>query len=284
MASTDLKGRTALVTGASSGLGAAFARLLAARGANLVITARRADNLRSLAAELTERHGIRVEVVPLDLTEPDAPAKLWAATEGAGRAVDVLINNAGGGVYQRFLDTDRARIAGQIQLNLVALTELTHRFAGAMLGRGRGHVLNVASIGAYTPTPALAVYSATKAFVRDFTEALAYELRHTPVRVCCLCPGGTATEFFQASGQAPPAVVRATFMSAERCATIGLRALFGGRRNVIAGLMNKLSMFLLRFMPRRAIVRLTALVIGTPPAGGAETPPNPPKGSASEGS
>jgi short-subunit dehydrogenase len=268
----DLKGRTALVTGASSGMGAAFARLLAARGADLVITARRADNLGALAGELATRHGVKVEVVPLDLAEPGAAGRLWAATEGAGRAVDVLVNNAGGGVYQLFLDTDRERVARQIQLNLVALTELTHLFAGAMLRRGRGHVLNVASIGAYTPTPALAVYSASKAFVRDFTEALAYELRRTPVRVCCLCPGGTATEFFQASGQAPPAALRATFMSAERCASIGLRALFGGRRNVVAGLMNKLSMFLLRFLPRRAIVRVTALVIGTPPRQGPARP------------
>jgi uncharacterized protein len=268
MAATDLKGRTALVTGASSGLGAAFARLLAARGADLVITARRADNLHALADEIRARHGVEVDVVALDLAQPGAPDALWAATEGAGRAVDVLINNAGWGVYQHFLDTDRARVAQQIQLNLVALTELTHRFAGAMLARGRGHVLNVSSIGAYTPTPAFAVYAASKAFVRDFTEALAHELRRTPVRVCCLCPGGTATEFFQASGQAPNPLVQATFMSAERCAGIGLRALFGGRRNVVAGLANKLTMFLLRFMPRRILVAVTALVMGTPPAPG----------------
>ncbi len=269
MAANDLKGRRALVTGASSGLGAVFARLLAERGADLVITARRADNLHALAKEIGERHGVKVEVIPLDLAQPGAAEALWAATEGEGRAVDVLINNAGWGVYQGFLDTDAARVAQQIQLNLVSLTELTHRFAKAMLGRGRGHVLNVASIGAYTPTPALAVYSATKAYVRDFTEALAHELRRTPVRVCCLCPGGTATEFFEASGQAPPAIVRATFMSAERCAAIGLRALFGGRRNVVAGLMNKISMFLLRFMPRRVIVWMAGTVVGTPPAAAA---------------
>ena len=151
----------------------------------------------------------------------------------------------------------------------MALTELTHRFARAMLGRGRGHVLNVSSIGAYTPTPAFAVYAAAKAYVRDLTEAVAHELRRTPVRVCCLCPGGTATEFFQASGQAPSALVRATFMSADGCAAIGLRALFGGRRNVVSGWINKLSMFLLRFMPRRLIVAMAALVMGTPraPAG-----------------
>jgi short-subunit dehydrogenase len=264
MADTDLKGRRALVTGASSGLGAAFARLLAARGADLVITARRADNLEALARELREGHGVQVEVIALDLAEPGAAEKLHAATEGAGHAVDVLINNAGGGIHQRFLDTAWERIARQVQLNLVALTELTHLFGRAMRGRGRGHILNIASIGAYTPTPTYATYSATKAFVRDFTEAVAYELRGSPVRVCCLCPGGTLTEFHKAAGHTMPAAFRATFMTAERCAAVGLSALFGGRRNVVSGWMNKISMFLLRFMPRRTIVWVTALTMGAP--------------------
>ncbi len=268
MAAIDLKGRTALITGASSGLGASFARQLAARGADLVITARREENLRALAEEIAGRHGVKVDVIPLDLATPGAAEKLWAATEGAGRAVDVLINNAGWGHFQHFLDADLSRITQMLQLNLVSLTELTHRFGRAMRARGRGHVLNVSSVGAYTPTPALAVYSATKVFVRDFTEAVAHELAGTPVRVCCLCPGATATEFFQASGQSPSALVRATFMTADWCAAIGLASLFGGRRNVIAGWMNKLSMFLLRFVPRRVMVAATALVIGTPPAPG----------------
>ncbi len=264
MATPDLKGKRALVTGASSGLGAAFARLLAARGADLIITARRADNLAALAAELTKQHGVEVHVVALDLSEPGAPGKLFAETEGAGRAIDVLVNNAGGGIHQYFVDTEWDRIARQIQLNLVTLTELTHLFAKAMLGRGRGHVLNVASIGAYTPSPTYATYSATKAFVRDFTEALAYELRDTPVRVCCLCPGGTLTEFHQAAGHTMPAAFKATFQTAEAVAGTGLAALFGGRRNVVAGFINKLSMFLLRFMPRRSIVWITAMTMGKP--------------------
>jgi short-subunit dehydrogenase len=267
----SLKDRAALVTGGGRGIGRAIALALAQQGAHVGVTARSAAELDEVVHAIGAAGGRALALVA-DVTAPDAPARIVAEMTSALGAVDILVNNAGGAVYQLFLDTDRARIAHQIQLNLVALTELTHRFAGAMLARGRGHVLNVASIGAYTPTPALAVYSASKAFVRDFTEALAYELRRTPVRVCCLCPGGTATEFFQASGQAPPAAVRATFMSAERCASIGLSALFGGRRNVVAGLMNKLSMFLLRFLPRRAIVRVTALVIGTPVTRGAPAP------------
>jgi len=267
MATTDLKGKTALVTGASSGLGAAFARDLAARGANLVITARRADNLHALARELRERHAVAVDVIALDLSVPGAAAELYALAEGAGRTIDVLINNAGGGIHQSFVDIPWDRIARQIQLNLTALTELTHVFTRAMLARGGGYVLNVSSVGAYSPSPTYATYSATKAFVRDFTEAVAYELRATPVRVCCLCPGLTRTEFHQAAGANDlPAAVRMTFMSAEDCAAIGLTALFGGRRNVIAGIVNKIGMWLLRFLPRRTIVWSAALTMGPPRA------------------
>jgi uncharacterized protein len=176
----------------------------------------------------------------------------------------VLVNNAGGGVHQDFVDLGWDRVARQIQLNVVSLTELMHRFAKAMLGRGRGHILNVASIGAYTPTPTYATYSAGKAFVRDVTEAVAYELAGTGVRVCCICPGGTLTEFHQAAGHELPGIFKATFQTAEACAETGLSALFGGRRNVVSGIFNKLSMFLLRFMPRRTIVWVSALTMGKP--------------------
>ena len=176
----DLKGQTALVTGASSGIGVAFARQLAASGANLVITARRKENLESLAKELGEKHGVKVDVVALDLSEPGSPEKLWDATEGARIEIDVLVNNAGGGIQQYFVDMSWDRIAKQMQLNVVSLTELTHRFARVMKTRGRGTILNVSSIGAYTPTPTMATYSAGKAYVRDFTEALAFELATRP--------------------------------------------------------------------------------------------------------
>jgi uncharacterized protein len=254
MAKMDLQGKRALVTGASSGLGLAFARLLAAAGAHLVITARRGDKLRVLADELARDHRVDVQVVVLDLSEPEAPRQLYEATEGKGTTIDVLVNNAGGGIHQNFVDTEWDRVARQIQLNITSLTELTHLFAAAMLRRRAGHILNVASIGAYTPSPTYATYAAGKAYVRDFTEAVAFELRHEPVRVCCLCPGGTLTEFHDAAGQTLPSALRSTFMTAEACAAVGLRALFAGRRNVISGVMNKLSMFLLRFLPRRLMV------------------------------
>jgi short-subunit dehydrogenase len=261
---SNVRGLTALVTGASSGLGVSFAKHLAANGANLVLVARRGPRLESLAAELSREHGIRVDTIVADLSEPGASQKIFAQTEGAGRAVDVLLNNAGSGIHGEFLDIPWDDSARQLQLNVVALTELTHVFARPMRARGRGWVLNVSSIGAYTPSPSYATYAAGKAYVRDFTEAVSYELRNTPVRVCSLCPGGTLTEFHLASGHSLPAFMRATFMTSDRCAAIGLSALFRGRRNVVAGVANKLAMFWTRFVPRYLILVISAVTMGKP--------------------
>ena len=258
----DLRGRTALVTGASSGIGVCFAKQLAAMGASLVLTARRKDRLDALAEELRAAHGVDVTTVALDLGSSDAPRALFDATEGAGKAIDVLVNNAGFGTQARFDAMAWPRAAEQLQLNVVSLTELTHRFVAPMLARGRGHVLNVASIGAYVAVPGYATYAAGKAYVLSFTEAIAAELSGTGVRACCLCPGGTRTEFFEAAGQKPSWLVEASLMSAERCAKIGLRALFGGRRNIIAGLSNTLMCWSLRLVPRRLAAWIAGLVMG----------------------
>jgi short-subunit dehydrogenase len=260
MSIPDLKGKRALVTGASSGLGDAFARKLAAAGADLVVTARREERLSSLKKELEEKHGVTVDIIPLDLSEPRSAEKL----HGRAGKIDVVINNAGGGIHGRFVDIPWEKTAQQIQLNITSLTELTWRYGKEMAKRGEGWILNVSSIGAYTPSPTYATYSAGKAYVRDFSEAIAYELADKGVRVCSLCPGGTVTEFHQAAGHELPKAFRATFMSAERCVEIGLSALFSGRRNIISGIMNNLSMFLLRLMPRRAMVWIAALSMGEP--------------------
>ncbi len=258
---------TALVTGASSGIGKAFATQLAARGMALVIAARREAELEALARELRAAHGVRVEVIALDLAAPTAAATLVERIDGLGVTIDVLINNAGFGEHQYFVEQDWERVRQQLQLNIVTLTELTHRFGKAMAARGRGHILNVASIGAYTPCPTYATYAAGKAYVRDFTEAIAFELAPRGVRVCSLCPGGTETSFHQVAGQTVPGWMRATaFMTADRCAGIGLRALFGRRRNVVSGVSNKLGMWLLRFVPRRMIVWIGARSMGKPRA------------------
>jgi uncharacterized protein len=167
----------------------------------------------------------------------------------------VLVNNAGFGTREPFLDQSWDKTLEEMQLNLVSLTELTKRFGRAMRARKRGHILNVASVGAYMPTPNMATYGAGKAYVRNFTEGLAHELRGTGVHACCLCPGATESEFADVAGLRIAWWKKVAYMSAERCARIGLRALFAGRRNIVSGFWNAVTMFSLRFLPRR----LTAL-------------------------
>lgn len=253
MAIPALRGQRALVTGASSGLGVAFARELAAAGAHLVVTARRKDRLETLAEELRAKHSIEVDVVAADLGKPEAARALFDATEGAGKSIDVLINNAGFGTKQPFLDQTWDKTFEEMQLNMVSLTELSKRFGQKMRERKRGAILNVASVGAYLPTPSMATYGAGKAYVRQFTEGFAAEVAGSGVRVCCLCPGATATEFSSVAGIELPWWKKIAFMSAERCAHIGLAALFRGRRNIVSGWSNTLAMFLTRFVPRRLL-------------------------------
>jgi short-subunit dehydrogenase len=253
MAEGTLKGRRALVTGASSGIGLELARQLARRGADLVLTARREQRLNELAAELKAKHGVDVRVVAADLAAPGAAEAIYARTEGEGLAVDILVNNAGLGSWKAFADEPWETLAGLIQVNVTALTRLTHLFVPRMVSRGRGNVMNVASIGAFTPTPWFAVYTATKAYVLDFTEALDHELKGTGVRACCVCPGGTATEFLDTAGQKLKSGRGGLLMPADRCAEIAVDKMLAGRRTVVTGFTNALGMWLLRFLPRRWI-------------------------------
>ncbi len=259
----DLRGRTALVTGASSGLGRVFADQLAAMGADLVVTARREDRLDELGRTLPGRHGVTVTAIPLDLAAPGAPEQLFEVTEGAGMAVDVLINNAGFAVLAPFLEIPAERTDEQLRLNVVALTELTWRFGGAMRARGGGHILNVASFAGFTPVPCFATYAAGKAYVRSLSEALAHELAPEGVRVCALCPGGVATEFWEvASDTGPSRPVRATLARPEDVVRAGLDGLFGGRASVLPGLLNPINAFFMRFLPRGFLVRMTGRMMG----------------------
>jgi uncharacterized protein len=246
-----LAGQRALVTGASSGIGLELARELAAEGANLVLTARRTDRLEALATELRRDHGVDVRVVTSDLAVPDAAKALYEATEGAGLSIDVLVNNAGFGAYDEVLSVSWEKTWGMMQVNMVALTQLTHLFTPRMVERRGGHVMNVASIGAYMPCPTFAVYAATKAYVRNLTEALDYELKGTGVRAIAICPGGTETEFLEAANQKlRTSSASLVMMSARRCARISVKKMLAGRRTVITGWINVLGMWLLRFVPR----------------------------------
>jgi len=247
----QLRGSWALVTGASSGIGADFARLLAGKGCNLVLVARREDRLKTLAEELAGAHGIDARSVALDLSLPDGPAELLRRTEEQGLAIDLLVNNAGFGLYGAHMDIPWERERQMLALDVVALADLTKRYVAGMLERGRGSVIQVASIGAYQASPSYASYSAAKAFVLSFGEALAYELRDTPVNVTVLSPGVTETEFLEVSGQERNLFHRLTMMPPRRVTEAGLRAVLRGKPSVVPGVANKLAAFSLRFMPRR---------------------------------
>lgn len=261
----NLSDHRALVTGASSGIGAAIAKILAQWGCHLTITARRGDRLDALAQTLRDQHGVEVRTVVCDLSAPDGAATLFHDVERAGETIDVLVNNAGFGRFEHFASSEWEVQARMIQLNITSLVELTHRFLPAMRTRDRrGYILNISSIGAYQPVPYMACYAATKSFVRDFTEALAYELAGSNVSATSACPGGTRTEFSDVAGQKLGAIANASMMDADKVATIALRAMLGGERNLVTGLVNKISCFFMRFIPRRTAAWGAVAVLGKP--------------------
>ena len=220
----------ALVTGASEGIGEAFARELARRGCDVVAVARRRRRLEKLAAELSAQHGVDMEVLPADLTDPEAIAAVEARLETDGAPIDLLVNNAGGASQQRpFLELDRERLAGDAALNALALLRLTHAAAQAMARRGCGHVINVSAGIAFYPLPGAAAYGASKAFVNSLSEALHYELRDRGVRVTAVCPGFTRTGVQQRLGMNVDWVPERLWMEPHDVAVAGLRAAARGR-------------------------------------------------------
>ena len=240
----------AVVTGASSGLGAEFARQLARRGYNLVLAARRKDRLEALKAEIGEVSGaVDVKIVVVDLSAPDGPETLHKAV--AGLSVDVLINNAGFGIFGRYEEIDWAREQEMLSVNVVALSRLTKLFADDMIARGGGHILHVASTGAYQPTPTYAIYAAAKSFVLLFGEALNFELKRKGVKVTVLSPGVTITEFHEVAGQKFTFYHKLTKMQAPRVVREGLNALFRGKPSVVPGVLNAVFAWSNRLTPRR---------------------------------
>lgn len=250
--------RLAVITGASSGIGADFARILAARGYDCAITARRKDRLEALAAELEKDHGVSATVIAADLGVAGSAVTLHDAVRALGRPVAFLVNNAGFGLYGELVKHDAARLAQMMQLNMISLTELTHLFARDMVEEGEGRILQVASVGAFQPSPYYAVYSATKAYVRDFSQALSWELKGTGVTVTTICPGLTRTEFHEVADHIKPGYMDAVMMSARDVAEIGVRAAERGRATVTPGIVNKLMELAIKWWTPRSVATAMA--------------------------
>lgn len=247
---------TALITGASSGIGLAFAQELAARNHNLVLVARSEAKLQQLAAQLQNQYKIAVEVLVQDLTEPSAPTAIFEAVTRKEIAIDLLINNAGFGDYGAFAEKQRKRHLEMIQLNVMALVDLTHQFLVGMRQRQSGSIINIASIAAFQPLPYLSVYAATKAFVLSFSEALWAENKSDGIKVLVVCPGPTETEFFKVA-EFPQSFVTKTrnYASSEEVVRESLIALEKNQPTVVTGdWTNQAIVNLPRFLPREVLL------------------------------
>lgn len=250
---------TTLITGASSGIGEAFARKLAARGHNLLLVSRTEEKLMMLCNEVGRSDNIRAEYFAVDLSRPDAPQRLFEETRKRDLQIDLLINNAGFGSMGDFAKLDLDRELNMIDLNIRSLVELTHRFIQPMRERKGGAIMNVASTAGFQAVPFMATYAATKAFVLSFSEALWEENRTYGIKVMALCPGVTETNFFEASSmQRPPT---RTSQTPEQVVDVGLRALARGKSSVISGWTNRLLVETERVVSRKFVLRAAGAVM-----------------------
>jgi len=257
---TQMTKGTALVTGASAGLGTLFARALAAEGHDLILTARRTDRLEALATELRAAHGVKVETIAADLAAPGAAAALIAEIGKRGLAVDTLINNAGFGLSGNVADQDIAALERMIALNCTALVALCHAVVPGMIRMRRGSILNVASTAAFQAGPGMAVYYASKSFVLSFSEALHEEVRKHNVHVSALCPGPTATEFFDAAGTSDDFALKKMAGDPAVVVRDGLKALAANRAVKVSGARNAAVAASVRFTPRWVLRRVVAKI------------------------
>lgn len=246
--------KTALITGASVGIGREFAKVFAAEGYDLVLVSRTEAALNRVAQECKEQWGTRSHVLAMDLAEPGAASNLFDAVASQGILIDVLVNNAGFGTYGLVADNDAESYVNEMQLNVVTLGHLTRLFLPGMIDRRDGKILNVASVGAFVSGPLLSVYYASKAFVLNFSEALHEEVREHGVTVTALCPGATHTEFHARAKMSGSRFMKLFhFMQADVVARAGYRGLMSGKAIVVPGMLNRLTVFALRFIPRLVI-------------------------------
>ena len=260
--------KVALITGASTGIGAEFACQFAARGHDLVVVARSADRLNELAARLRAAHGVEVTVLAMDLSLPDAARELWQRTDELGLEISVLVNNAGFGTHGDVADVDPQRLEDAVELNCRTVVGTTARYLPQMRARGAGTIINVASIAAFQPLPKMAVYGASKAFVLSFTEALWAEEREHGVRVLAVCPGLTDTPFFELAGDAAASAASGSAALAltrtpAQVVDSTMRALSGGKRSLVDGVANAfVARVVTRVLPRRLVIAVSGRLVG----------------------
>ncbi len=260
---------TALITGASAGLGLEYAKLFAADKHDLVLVARRKDRLDAIAAELGKAHGVKVHVIAADLMLGTAPKQIVDEVNALGIEISFLVNNAGFGSSGSFAELDPARELGMVEVNVTALVALTRAFLPGMIARKNGRILNVGSTAGFQAGPNMATYYATKAFVNSFTEALWYELKGTGVTATVSCPGATATEFSTVADTAGSRLFAMGAMGAAEVAGQGYRAMHAGKSMIVHGLKNKLLLLLVNLSPRgisRAVVAFLNMSPAAPPA------------------
>jgi uncharacterized protein len=252
---SEWRGKWALITGASAGIGVALAKELAAGGANLVLTARRQDRLEQLANDLSGQHKIKTSIFAADLAEASAPEKIYAFTRAQEISIELLVNNAGFGAYGELPSVEVSRLLDMVQVNCAAVVHLTRLYLPEMVTRRSGDILILASTAAFQAVPYISTYAATKAFDLLFAEGLAEEMKPHGIRVCALCPGSTESEFHVVARQEK-------FMrkaeTAEKVARTGLKALAAGKSYVISGLGNYLGVQGERLVPRRMVTRVAA--------------------------
>lgn len=254
---------SALVTGASTGIGAEFARRLAADGHDLILVARSMDRLTAVAREIQDRYRVHVEIIALDLSLPDAAERLWAETEGRGCTVEILVNNAGFGLHGDVHDAEPQRLEEMVRLNCATIVGLTARYLPGMRERGKGMIVNIASTAAFQPVPHMATYGASKAFVLSFTEALWSENRDHGVRVLAVCPGATDTAFFDVAGEAAAAGRKRT---TAQLLDATMRALRSEQPSFVDGAAARfVARVVTRLLPRRTLIEVAGRSVSPRP-------------------
>jgi len=253
----SIKGKFSLVTGASSGLGVDFAKILAEKGSNLILVARREDLLKKHQEEIKAKFNVQVEIIAMDLGTKEAPQHLYKLIKEKNIDVDILINNAGFGIHDDFINIPWEKEESMLNLNIITVVNLTKLFVKDMIAKKYGYVLNIASVAAYQAVPTYACYGASKSFILNFSEAIRNELKNTNVKISVLSPGPTKTEFFEVAGAGNNKYKDYAMMESNKVARMGIDGMLNGKATVIPGFFNFMGAFSSKILPRNLITVLT---------------------------